>query len=102
MSNVWAGYSSKNNINGNSWKIFICRFNKYNKSSIQKEGVSYEKYHITKIRSADLYFAKIKVQYYISKQKVRIEQFKNLPDHTYSLEKSEKIKHSQAVWDLVM
>ncbi len=70
--------------------------------------------------------AKIKVKHYISKQKVRIEWFKDSPDHTYSLkeniseqkvriewfkdspdhthslEESEKIKHSQAIWDLVM
>ena len=55
-----------------------------------------------KIWPADLCSAKIKVQHYISEQKVRIEWFKDSPDHTHSLEESEKIKHSQAIWDLVM
>jgi len=102
VSNVWAGYSSKNNVNCDSWKVFICRFNKHNKSSTRKGGVPYEKRRITKIWPADLCSVKIKVQRYIFEQKVRIERFKDSPDHTHSLEESEKIKRSQAIRDLVV
>ena len=81
---------------------FICQFNKYNKSSIQKEGIPHEKRHITRIRPANLCCAKIKVQRYVSEQKVRIERFKNSPDHSHSLEESERLKHPRIVRDLVI
>ena len=102
MSNVWTVFSHKNNVNGDSWKVFICRFNKNHKSSTRKEGISHEKRRITKIWPANLCFAKIKVQYYISEQKVRVERFKDSPDHSHSIEESEKLKRSQAIRDLVV
>ena len=34
VSNVWTGYSYKNNVNRDSWKVFVCHLNKHNKSSI--------------------------------------------------------------------
>ena len=34
VSNIWTNFSHKNNVNGNSWEVFICRFNKPKKSSI--------------------------------------------------------------------
>ncbi|CAB5190677.1 unnamed protein product [Rhizophagus irregularis] len=45
VSNIWTGgFSCKNNVNGDSWKVFVCRFKKHNKSSTQKEGIPNEKY----------------------------------------------------------
>src|SRR4051812_30491262 len=70
VTNVWTGFSYRNNVNGNSWKTFICRFNKHNKSSTRKENISNEKRRKTKIRSANICFAKIKVLRYISEQKI--------------------------------
>ena len=102
ISNIWTGYSYKNNVNGDSWKVFVCQFNKHNKSSTRKEGISYAKRRITKIRPAKLCFAKIKVQRYASEKKVRVERFKDSPDHSHSLEESEKLKRSKVVRDLVI
>ena len=102
VSNIWTGYSYKNNVNGDSWKVFVCRFNKHNKSSTRKEGIPYAKRRITKIRPAKLCFAKIKVQRYASEKKVRVERFKDSPDHSHSLEESEKLKRSKVVRDLVI
>src|SRR6266487_2758258 len=66
VSNIYTGFSQKNNVNGDSWKVFICRFNKHNKSSARKEGIPHEKRRVTKIRPANICFAKIKVQRYVS------------------------------------
>src|SRR6266496_3982424 len=52
VSNVWTGFSCKNNVNGDSWRVFVCQFKKHNKSSTQKEGIPNEKCHVTKIRPA--------------------------------------------------
>ena len=102
VSNVWTGYSYKNNVNGDSWKVFVCRLNKHNKSSTRKEGVPYEKRRVTKIRPSNMCYAKIKVQRYAFEKKVRIERFKDSPDHSHSLEESEKLKRSNAVRDLII
>ena len=58
--------------------------------------------NITKIRPADLCSAKIKVQRYFSEQKVRIERFKDSPDHSHSIEDSEKLKRAKVVRELVI
>uniref|UniRef100_U9T134 FAR1 domain-containing protein n=1 Tax=Rhizophagus irregularis (strain DAOM 181602 / DAOM 197198 / MUCL 43194) TaxID=747089 RepID=U9T134_RHIID len=102
VSNIWTSFSHKNNVNGNLWEVFICRFNKPKKSSTRKEEISQEKRRVTKIRSANLCFAKIKVYRYASEQKVLIERFKDSPDHSHTLEESEKLKRSQTVQNLVM
>ncbi|EXX77321.1 hypothetical protein RirG_010920 [Rhizophagus irregularis DAOM 197198w] len=102
VSNIWTNFSHKNNVNGNLWEVFICRFNKPKKSSTRKEEISQEKRRVTKIRSANLCFAKIKVYRYASEQKVLIERFKDSPDHSHTLEESEKLKRSQTVQNLVM
>lgn len=102
VNNIWTKFSCKNNVNGNSWKVFICRFNKPNKSSTRKEGIPHEKRRITKIRPANLCFAKIKVQHYTSEQKVKIERFKDSPDHSHTIEESEMLKRSQIVRELVV
>ncbi|PKK72204.1 hypothetical protein RhiirC2_710552 [Rhizophagus irregularis] len=82
--------------------FFVCQFKKHNKSSTRKEGIPNEKCRVTKIRPADLCSAKIKVQRYFSKQKVRIERFKDSPDHSHPIEDSEKLKCSEVVRELVM
>jgi hypothetical protein len=101
VSNVWTRFNYKNNVNGNSWKVFVCRYSKPNKSSTRKEGISSEKRRITKIRPANMCSAKIKVRRYPSEQKVIIEQFGDSSDHSHTLEESEKLKWSQIVRDLV-
>src|SRR2546423_3087357 len=102
VSNIWTNFSHKNNVNGNSWEVFICQFNKPKKSSTRKEGIPQEKRHITRIRPANLCFAKIKVYRYASEQKVLVERFKDSPDHSHTLEESEKLKRSQTVQNLVV
>ena len=66
VSNIWTRFCYKNNVNGDSWKVFTCRFNKHNKSSTQKEGIPHEKCRVMRIQSANLCCAKIKVQRYVS------------------------------------
>ena len=102
VSNIWTGFSCKNNVNGDSWRVFVCRFKKHNKSSTRKEGIPNKKRRVTKIRPADLCSAKIKVQRYFSEQKVRIERFKDSPDHSHSIEDSEKLKCTKVVCKLVI
>ncbi|CAB4475264.1 unnamed protein product [Rhizophagus irregularis] len=102
VSNIWTSFSCKNNVNGDSWKVFVCQFKKHNKSSTRKEGIPNEKCRVTKIRPADLCSAKIKVQRYFSEQKVRIERFKDSPDHSHPIEDSKKLKCSEVVHELVM
>ncbi|PKC69121.1 hypothetical protein RhiirA1_456382 [Rhizophagus irregularis] len=102
VSNIWTSFSCKNNVNGDSWKVFVCQFKKHNKSSTRKEGIPNEKCRVTKIRPADLCSAKIKVQRYFSEQKVRIERFKDSPDHLHPIEDSKKLKRSEVVRELVM
>jgi len=46
--------------------------------------------------------AKIKVYRYASEQKVLVERFKDSPNHSHTLEESEKLKRSQTVQNLVM
>ena len=47
-------------------------------------------------------YTKIKVQRYAFEKKVRIERFKDSPDHSHSLEESEKLKRSNAIRDLII
>ncbi|GES99088.1 hypothetical protein GLOIN_2v1777773 [Rhizophagus clarus] len=101
VSNIWTGFSYRNHVNGNSWKSFTCRFTKHNQSSLRKEGIPLEKRQKMKTRPPELCFAKIKVSQFISEQKVRVERYNDLPDHTYSLDESEKLKRSQVVRTLV-
>jgi MULE transposase domain len=102
VSNIWCLYSYKNNVNGNSWKVFLCRFNKHYKSSTRKEDVSHEKRHVTKVRPANLCSAKIKIKWLVSEKKVQIERFGESPNHSHPIEDSEKLKRSQVVRDLVI
>jgi hypothetical protein len=102
VSNIWVRYSYKNNVNSNFWKVFICWFNKHVKSSIRKEEIPYEKCRVIRIWPANLCCAKIKIQRYTSEQKVRIEQFKDSPNHSHSLEEIGRLKCPQIVQDLVI
>ncbi|CAB4431785.1 unnamed protein product [Rhizophagus irregularis] len=101
VSNIWIGFSYRNNVNGNLWKSFTCHFTKHNQSNSRKEGISLEKYQKMKTRPPELCFAKIKVSQFISEQKVRVERYNNSPDYTHLLDKSEKLKRSQVVRTLV-
>jgi hypothetical protein len=85
MSNVWTRFNYKNNVNGNSWKVFVCQYSKPNKSNTRKEGISSEKRRIIKIRPANMCSAKIKVRRYPSEQKVIIERFGDSPNHSHTL-----------------
>ncbi|RHZ80577.1 hypothetical protein Glove_134g166 [Diversispora epigaea] len=101
VSNIWTRYNYKNHTNGNSWKTFACRFTKHNPSSMRKEGIPDEKRRKTKIRPANLGFMKIKVSRFITEKKVYIERYQDSPDHTQTIEESEKLKRSQFVRNLV-
>ncbi|RHZ83191.1 hypothetical protein Glove_99g141 [Diversispora epigaea] len=94
-------YNYKNHTNGNSWKTFAYRFTKHNPSSMRKEGIPDEKRRKTKICPANLCFMKIKVSRFITKKKVYIERYQDSPDHTHTIEESEKLKRSQFVRNLV-
>ncbi|CAG8853906.1 35324_t:CDS:2, partial [Gigaspora margarita] len=52
-------------------------------------------------RLSGLCKTKIKVFWLVSSQKVKVERYKNSPDHTHPLEEIERIKHSKAIRTLV-
>ncbi|RHZ78348.1 hypothetical protein Glove_165g82 [Diversispora epigaea] len=101
VTNIWIKFSHKDNVNGNSWKTFVCRFNKHFQSSTRKEDIPSTKRRKTKVRTANLCFAKIKILRFDAEQKVRIERFQDSPDHAHSIEESDKLKRPQAVRVLV-
>lgn len=70
VSNVWVGWNQKKLVNGDSWKVWTCRFEKHNKSSTRKEDVPDEKRRKTMIRDSGLCNAKIKITHLDSVQKV--------------------------------
>ncbi|RHZ77859.1 hypothetical protein Glove_170g31 [Diversispora epigaea] len=101
ISNVWTGFNSKKKANGDSSHTYTCRLTKHNQSSTRKEGIPSNKRRKTKIRPSHLCFAKIKVQKFVAEGKVCVERFENSPDHTHSLEESDKVKRPQAIRNLV-
>ncbi|RHZ59681.1 hypothetical protein Glove_362g17 [Diversispora epigaea] len=101
VTNIWIKFSYKNHVNGNSWKTFVCRFTKHFESSTRKQDIPSEKRRKTKVRTANLCFAKIKISRFVAEQKVCIERFQDSPDHTHNIEESDKLKRSQAVRVLV-
>ena len=101
VSNIWTKFNNRNLVNGNSWKVFACRFTKHNASSTRKEGILSEKRRKTKIRSANLCSAKIKISRFVAEQKVLVERYQDSPDHTHTLEESEKLKRSTTIRNLV-
>ncbi|RHZ57876.1 hypothetical protein Glove_382g50 [Diversispora epigaea] len=101
VTNIWIKFSYKNHVNGNSWKTFVCRFTKHFESSTRKQDIPSEKRRKTKVRTANLCFAKIKISRFVAEQKVCIERFQDSPNHTHNIEESDKLKRSQAVRVLV-
>ncbi|PKY57815.1 hypothetical protein RhiirA4_510990 [Rhizophagus irregularis] len=102
VSNIWTQWNSYKQANGNVRKDFACRLTKYQESSSrQKENVSIEKRRITKTRPSKLCHAKIRVLWLISLEIVRIERYKDSPNHTHTVLDSDRIKRSQAVQILV-
>lgn len=102
ITNVWTKWNSCQHANGDFWKVFACRLMKFRESSTrQKENIPNEKRRVTKIRSSGLYYAKIKVSWLISLKIVRIERYKNSPNHAHSLLECDRVKRSQAIRTLV-
>src|SRR6266542_3198746 len=78
VSNVWTEKDGYEKANGDSWKIFICRFAKHTISSTRKEGVPADKRRKTKCRAADLCRSTIKICRFHSGT-VRVERYKASP-----------------------
>jgi hypothetical protein len=102
VSNIWTQWNSCKHTNGDVRKVFACRFTKHQKSSMrQKENIQNEKRRITRTRPSGLCNAKIKVSWLFSLKMVKIERYKDSPNHAHSLLETDRIKHSQAVRTLV-
>ncbi|CAG8710351.1 11_t:CDS:1, partial [Scutellospora calospora] len=43
VTNIWTQFSSNNLQNGDSWKIYVCRFMKHRTSSTRQEDVPNDK-----------------------------------------------------------
>lgn len=70
VSNIWVGWGRNTLDNGDSWKVWSCRFAKHKKSSTRKEGVPDNKRRKTMIRQAGLCDMKIKVTRFAAAHKV--------------------------------
>ena len=70
-------------------------------SARQKENIPGEKRRITKIRQPGLCLAKINVFWVASSNIVRIERYKDSPDHTHTLLEVDRIKRPKAIRRLV-
>ena len=74
---------------------------KHRDSSTRQDGVPNDKRRKTNIRPAGICEAKIKVTWSISSKMVRIERFKDSPDHTHTLSESDMNKCSSTICTLV-
>lgn len=102
VSNIWTVYNSRKHINGDSCKIFICRFNKHRDSSERKnQEDSTKKRRMTMVRPPGLCYAKIKVLWLVSTKMVRIENVKDSPKHSHPLKESDRLKRSEVIRTLV-
>src|SRR5688572_26641333 len=102
VSNIWTQWNSYTHANGNIRKDFACSFTKHQESSTRnKENIPNEKRRVTTIRPSKLCHAKIRVLWLVSLKIVKIERYKDSPNHTHSLIESDRIKRSQAVRSLV-
>jgi hypothetical protein len=102
VSNIWTQWTSYKQVNGNFWKIFTCHFTKHRDSNIrQKENIPNEKRRIMKIRPSGLCHAKIKVEWLVSLKIVKVERYKDSPNHTHLLLDVDRIKRPQAIRTLV-
>ncbi|RHZ85314.1 hypothetical protein Glove_67g30 [Diversispora epigaea] len=95
VSNVWTQFNSCKLNNGDSWKVFTCRFTKHRESSTRKENIPIKKRRTTMIRPANICHAKIKVIRMTSKKLIQIERYNNTPDHTHTLIESDCLKLMQ-------
>ncbi|PKY23585.1 hypothetical protein RhiirB3_437841 [Rhizophagus irregularis] len=102
ITNIWTKWTSYKHVNGDVWKVFACRLMKFRESSTrQKENVPSDKRRITKKRSSDLCYAKIKVSWLVSLKIVQIERYKNSPNHAHLLLECDRIKRPQVIRTLV-
>ena len=72
VSNVWVRWGASTLANGDSWKVWSCRFAKHNKSSTRQEGIPDIKRRKTMVREPGLCDSKIKVTHFVASQKVCI------------------------------
>jgi 2,5-diamino-6-(ribosylamino)-4(3H)-pyrimidinone 5'-phosphate reductase len=70
VSNVWVQWSQNTLANGDSWKVWSCRFAKHCKSSTRQEGIIDSKRRKTMVRQPGLCNMKIKVTRVVATQKV--------------------------------
>jgi hypothetical protein len=101
VTNIWTQYNSYKFVNGDSWKIYVCRLAKHRESSTRQEGISIDRRRQTSARPSDLCNAKIKITWLMSSEVVQIERYKDSPDHTHPIQDIDRIKRPQVVRDLV-
>lgn len=102
VTNVWTQWNFFKLINGDSWKTYTCRLTKHRESSKrQQENVPVNKRRKTSIRPSGICQAKVKISHLISLNIVRIERYKDSPDHTHNLKENDQVKRNQAVRVLV-
>ena len=102
VSNIWTQYNSRKHINGDTCKVFTCRFTKHRESSERKnEETPTKKRRTTMIRPPGFCHAKIKVLRLVSIKMVRIENIKDSPHHSHSLKESDRLKRSDVVRTLI-
>ncbi|RHZ89850.1 hypothetical protein Glove_9g317 [Diversispora epigaea] len=102
ISNIWTIWGSYKQQNGDVRKDFVCRLMKHRESSIRKkENIPNEKRRITKTRPSGLCCAKIKILWMVSLGIVKVEPYKDSPNHTHTISESDKVKRSQAIRTLV-
>jgi hypothetical protein len=70
VSNIWVRWGASTLANGDSWKVWACRFAKHNKSSTRQEGIPDNKRRKTMVREPGLCDSKIKVMRFEASQKV--------------------------------
>lgn len=88
VTNIWTLFDLYKFKNGDFWKVYVCRFIKHRNSSTRQEDVPIEKRRKTNIQPSGLCEAKIKITWSASSKIVRIERFKDSPDHAHTLGKS--------------
>lgn len=102
VSNVWTLWSSYKQANGDIRKDFACRLMKHRESSTRSgENIPNKKRRITKTRPSKLCQAKIRVLWLFSSKIVKVERYRDSPNHTHSLIESDRVKRSQAIRTLV-
>jgi MULE transposase domain len=101
VSNIWTKWDSYNYANGDIRKTFACRFMKHRESSTRQENIPNEKRRITKIRPSGICSAMIKISWIASSEVVKIERYKNSPNHAHSLSEVDRLKRPKVIRSLV-